>query len=98
MGRKKLQTNYYDETYSWNIRLRKAVLTKFLEAFHREKDRRNANKKSYFINGVVSELMLRYVAAVEAAEAKSLENKRANGVTTTDNTNQGQSTPDQDGT
>lgn len=98
MGRRKLQTNYFDETYSWNIRLRKAVLTKFLDAFHREKERRSGQKKGYFINGVVSELMLRYVAAVEAAEAKSLETKRANGITTTDNPDKGQSTPDQDGT
>jgi hypothetical protein len=72
MGRKKLETNYFDETYSWNIRLRKAVLKKFLEAFHKEKSRRRGKNKGYFINGVVSELMLRYVEAVEAKEAEDL--------------------------
>ena len=79
MGRKKLETNYFDETYSWNIRLRKAVLKKFLEAFHKEKTRRRGQGKGYFINGVVSELMLRYVEAVEAKEAKELvQEKQSN--------------------
>jgi hypothetical protein len=72
MGRKKLETNYFDETYSWNIRLRKPVLKKFLEAFHKEKSRRRGAGKGYFINGVVSELMMRYVEAVEAKEAEDL--------------------------
>jgi len=70
MGRKKLpDRNYFEETTDYHIRLRKEVLEAFLAAYGREKARRKlTQKKGYFVNGVISELMIKYVEAVKAKE------------------------------
>lgn len=71
MGRKKLAVNYFDDTATYQIRLRKKTLQKFLEAFRREKARRKlTQKKGYFVNGVLTELMMKYYEAVEAKEKR----------------------------
>ena len=70
MGRKKLEDrNYFEETTNYQIRIRKEILKSFLDAFKREKARRKLTQtKGYFVNGVVQELMVKYVEAVKEKE------------------------------
>lgn len=69
IGRPKLPTNYFDDTTPFQVRVRTEILEPFIDAFHREKKRRKlTQKRGYFLNGVLQELMIKYIQAVREKE------------------------------
>jgi hypothetical protein len=74
VGRPKGEVDYFEDTATYQIRLRKATLKKFLDAFRREKARRKlTQKKGYFVNSVLTEMMKKYIEAVETKEKRWAE-------------------------
>lgn len=74
VGRPKGEVDYFEDTATYQIRLRKKTLKRFLDAFKREKARRKlTQKKGYFVNGVLTELLIKYYEAVEIKEKRWLE-------------------------
>lgn len=74
VGRPKGEVDYFEDTATYQIRLRKATLKKFMDAFKREKARRKlTQKKGYFVNGVLTEMMIKYYEAVIAKEKRWAE-------------------------
>lgn len=71
VGRPKGAVDYFEDTATYQIRLRKKTLKRFLDAFKREKARRKlTQKKGYFVNGVLTELLIKYYEAVEMKEKR----------------------------
>jgi hypothetical protein len=69
-GKRRGTLNYKEDTLSYNIRLRKAVLRRFTAAFQRERERIRAEGGHLYVNGVISELLMKYVEAVEKRESR----------------------------
>ena len=69
-GKRRGTLNYMEDTMSYNVRLRKSVLRRFTAAFNRERERARAEGGHLYVNGVLSELMMRYVEAVEKRESR----------------------------
>lgn len=68
--KKRGSLNYMEDTMSYNVRLRKPVLRKFIAAFNRERERIKGEGGHLYVNGVLSELMMKYVEAVEKRESR----------------------------
>ena len=72
VGRPKGAVDYFEDTAAYQIRLRKKTLKRFLDAFKREKARRKlTQKKGYFVNGVLTELLIKYYEAATMANRGS---------------------------
>lgn len=76
MGRKKKDISYFDTTQPFSVRVNKDVMAKFLNAFHNERAFYKAAGKSFFLKGLVEDMMRNYAdsSTVTGAGAEAVKN------------------------